>query len=78
MLRFIHLQLAADKTQEFLFKEMQAKYNQRFAAACKWNTRFREDLFKGREELFDALFETLDRATGSYRIRYRVEPPAPR
>lgn len=60
-----------DKT--FYVEELRAKFNRQFGerfAKRQWTSeRFREDLFKGVDkEDFDALFETVDQASGIYRL----------
>ena len=71
-LRFVHGYLKGeDKT--FYVEELRVKFNQQFGdklANRRWNSdRFREDLFKGVDkEDFDALFETVDQASGIYML----------
>lgn len=72
-LRFVNGYLKG-KDKKFYVEELRAKFNQQFGAGLtkkQWTSeRFREDLFKGiGNEDFDALFETMDQASGIYRLK---------
>ncbi len=72
-LRFVHGYLKG-RDKKFYIEELRAKFNQQFGAGLtkkQWTSeRFKEDLFKGvSNEDFDALFETVDQASGIYRLK---------
>ena len=73
VLGFIHRALKKADKPEFYVEEMREAFNAQFdddAAGKRWvSDRFREDLFKGRERDFDALFEVVERAAGLYRLK---------
>lgn len=71
-LRFVHGYLK-NRDKKFYIEELRVKFNQQFGDKLtmkQWTSeRFREDLFKGvNKEDFDALFETVDQASGIYRL----------
>ncbi len=74
VLRFIHMTLKKAGTTDFYVDEMRDAFNAQFTeemAGKQWmSDRFREDLFKGKLEAFDLLFEPLDRASGHYRMKF--------
>jgi len=72
-LRFVHGYLKG-KDKTFYIEELRAKFNQQFGDTLtqkQWTSeRFREDLFKGvGKEDFDSLFETVDQASGIYKLK---------
>lgn len=74
VLRFIHMTLKKAGTTNFYVDDMRVEFNAQFGddiAGKRWmSDRFREDLFKGKLEAFDLLFEPLDRASGHYRMKF--------
>lgn len=72
-LRFVHGYLKG-RDNTFYVEEMRVKFNRQFGEGLsqkQWTSeRFREDLFKGvGKDAFDALFETVDQASGLYRLK---------
>lgn len=78
-LRFLCERLARSGSTEFYVEEVREAFNAQFAGNLKnrrWaSDRFREDLFRGKEQEFDLLFEPLDRAAGHYRVRPVIGKP---
>jgi hypothetical protein len=73
MVRFIHESLKKAGKSDFYVEEMRDAFNEQFTgtmAGRQWiSDRFREDLFKGKEDEFDLVFEPLDKSTGHYRTK---------
>ncbi|MCE9616447.1 MAG: hypothetical protein K8T26_19410 [Lentisphaerae bacterium] len=73
-LRFLHKRLANSPERDFYVEEMREAFNAEIPdshAKRRWTSdRFREDLFKGLEQKFDLLFETLDKSSGHYRLKF--------
>lgn len=69
VLRFIHKQVKLKGTADFYIEEMRDEFNTHFSGKQWKSDRIREDLFRGKEHEFDLLFETLDKASGYYRMK---------
>ena len=73
VLRFIHGRLTQTGDTNFYMEEMREQFNASDTgklAGKQWKSdRIREDLFRGKEHEFDLLFETLDKASGYYRMK---------
>ena len=72
-LGFVHRALEKTGQKDFYVEEMREAFNAQYTGEMsgkQWKSdRFREDLFRDKEQEFDLVFESLERGSGYYRMK---------